>query len=103
MCIRDRYENARVESVELNNRKAIVHVANAADGLVSAQHPAGFEVAGDDQVFYAARAVVRKNTITLKSPQVNRIRAVRYCFKDWAPGTIHNRNGLPLLPFRTDN
>lgn len=96
------YENVRLESVDLKGRKAVIHVANAPNGLVSARHPTGFEVAGDDQVFYPATASVRSKKIRLRSPQVRQIRAVRYCFRDWAPGTIHNRDGLPLLPFRTD-
>lgn len=97
------YENARFESMKLKGAKVVVRVANASGGLVANQNPTGFEVAGDDQEFYPASAFVRKNKITVQSDKVTAIRSVRYCFGGWIPGTIHNREGLPLLPFRTDN
>lgn len=93
------YENARLESLTLKARKAIVHLTHP---VVSVRTPAGFEVADDDQVFYPATASVRRKKIRLKCSQVRQILAVRYCFRDWSPGTLHNRDGLPLLPFRTD-
>lgn len=30
-------------------------------------------------------------------------KAVRYCFHNFAIGSVHNHLGLPLVPFRTDN
>jgi len=96
------YENVYFQSVKLKGNKAVVRVANAAKGLVTQENPSGFEVAGEDQQFYPALATVRKNKITVQSDKVAQIQAVRYCFGGWAPGTIYNREGLPLLPFRTD-
>lgn len=97
------YENVRFQSIKLKGTKAIIRVANATKGLVTAQNPSGFEVAGEDQLFYPATASIRKNKITVESAKVVQIQAVRYCFGGWVPGTIHNREGMPLLPFRSDN
>lgn len=97
------YKNARFESVELKKKKAVIRVANAPQGLVVRDSLTGFEVASNDQVFYPATVAIRKNRIIVRSGQVAPIRAIRYCFGGWAPGTVHNRDGLPLLPFRTDN
>ncbi len=97
------YENARVESVKLIGNKALLRVANANKRLVAVHNPPGFEVAGEDRLFYPATVTVRKNKITAQSDKVKQIQAVRYCFDGWAPGTVHNWEGLPLLPFRTDS
>jgi sialate O-acetylesterase len=96
------YEHASFESVKFKRGKGTVRIAHAMKGLVAAENPAGFEVAGDDQVFYPATTSIRKNKIVVQNEQVSHIRAVRYCFSGYAPGMVHNGDGLPLLPFRTD-
>lgn len=96
------YENANFESVKFQSDKATVRLAHTGKGLVAQKNPSGFELAGDDREFYPAFASIRKNKVIVHSDQVARVRAVRYCFSGSAPGTVHNRNGLPLLPFRTD-
>ncbi|MBL8026239.1 MAG: sialate O-acetylesterase [Fibrobacteres bacterium] len=64
----------------------------------------GFAIAGDDKVFHWADAKIVNNTVVVNSREVNNPVAVRYA---WAnnPGTLqlYNTNGLPALPFRTDN
>ncbi len=63
----------------------------------------GFSIAGKDSVFHWAQAYVRNNEIVIYSRNVSQPVAVRYA---WAnnPGelNLYNREGLPLLPFRTD-
>ncbi|WP_301748182.1 hypothetical protein [uncultured Duncaniella sp.] len=65
----------------------------------------GFEVAGADRVFHPAKAVEDWNSmaITVSSPEVNDIKAVRYSFRNFSPGTLKDMLGLPLIPFRTDD
>ncbi len=96
------YENANFESVKFKRDKATVRIAHTGKGLVAQKNPLGFEVAGDDREFFPAVASIRKNKVIVHSDQVPHVRAVRYCFSGFAPGTVHNRDGLPLLPFRTD-
>lgn len=64
----------------------------------------GFEVAGEDRVFYPATAEVDRNglSIIVSSDNVSDIKAVRYCFKNFAIGKVHDMLGMPLVPFRTD-
>ena len=45
----------------------------------------GFEIAGEDKVFYPAEA------------------KLRYCFKNFQIGNVKNGGNMPLFPFRTDN
>ncbi|MCB0664279.1 MAG: beta galactosidase jelly roll domain-containing protein [Saprospiraceae bacterium] len=63
----------------------------------------GFEVAGADRKFYWAKAEIQGRQVRVFADQVAEPVAVRYAWSD-NPGTIdlYNRQGLPALPFRTD-
>ena len=90
--------------------------ANVIDGTIiikttSALGPAngllrGFEIAGEDRIFYPAKAVVntRGMTIIVKSDKVPEPVAVRYNFHNSvAGGDWKNWMGIPALPCRTDD
>lgn len=62
----------------------------------------GFEVAGEDKVFYPATAVTTKTSLVVQSDNVKHPVAVRYCFKDYAVPSLFCINGMPVYPFRTD-
>lgn len=65
-----------------------------------------FEIAGEDKVFYPAKAVFTKNRktcITVWSELVKNPVSVRYAFKNWVEGCLYNIQGLPASSFRTDN
>ena len=64
----------------------------------------GFEIAGDDGIFYPAayRLGQQKedfNTITLSSPLVKNPVSARYAWYNYGPVNIFGKNGLPLAPF----
>lgn len=93
------------KSVELLGDKAILTFDDPYNGLNPDMDLPGFEVAGEDRIFYPAKATEDWNTykVTVTSDKVNDIKSVRYCFKNFAPGQLKNMMGLPLIPFRTDN
>ncbi len=93
------------KSVELNGNKAVVHLDNITNGLTPNGTLEGFEVAGADKVFHPAKAkeLWYCSAIEVSSDEVDDIKAVRYCFRNFSIGGIHNQFGLPLVPFRTDN
>ena len=62
-----------------------------------------FEVAGTDSVFSPAKASIEKNHIKLSSDTVNRIVHVRYNWREKPDLGLTNAEGLPAIPFRTDN
>jgi sialate O-acetylesterase len=66
---------------------------------------AGFEIAGADRVFHAARAAIapREKKVTVWSEAVSEPVAVRYGFEDCPPATLFNTEGLPASSFRTDD
>lgn len=74
------------------------------NGLSSFGMPlSGFEIAGDDKIFYPATAKINENsTVSVFSETVPNPVAVRYCFIPCPVGTLFNIEGLPASPFRTD-
>ncbi|MBQ6861584.1 MAG: sialate O-acetylesterase [Alistipes sp.] len=62
-----------------------------------------FEVAGEDRVFYPAKAEVKQKKMIVRSEQVKKPVAVRYGFKDWVVGDLYGSDGLPISSFRSDD
>ncbi len=63
----------------------------------------GFEIAGNDQVFYFARAFIKDNTVVLSSDKVENPVAIRFGWAgDASDNNLFNREGFPVGPFRTD-
>jgi len=86
--------------------KAMISFKNVASGLgpVKTDIP-GFEIAGEDGVFYKVKAKVVNNTkIVLDNcPEVPSPVAVRYLFHNYREGVLRNGLGIPAAPFRTDD
>ena len=62
-----------------------------------------FELAGEDRVFYPAKAEVKQKKMIVSSEQVPNPVAVRYAFKDWVVGDLYGSDGLPISSFRSDD
>ena len=77
--------------------------ANVPGGLQAKGDPSiGFLIAGSDQVFYPATAVLKGKQVQLSSPDVAVPVAVRYNYVEVPKITLFNKAGLPMSPFRTD-
>lgn len=63
----------------------------------------GFTIAGSDSIFHWANAEIDKNKIRVFSDQVSAPIAVRYAWADNPIVSLYNREGLPVVPFRTDD
>lgn len=76
---------------------------HARDGIVcQGEKPEGFEVAGQDKVFYPADSVmIQDNQIRLFSAQVKKPIYARYNWINYGPVNMFGKNGLPMAPFRT--
>jgi len=75
-------------------------------GLVSKDGDlTGFTVAGEDNVFVAATATIKDDTVVVTSDKVKKVTAVRYGWVNFANPTLNlwNKDGLPATPFRTDD
>jgi len=64
----------------------------------------GFAVAGEDKVFYWAKARIRGNDVNVSSDMVKSPVAVRYAWaNNPADANLYNEEGIPASPFRTDD
>ena len=85
--------------------KTRLYFKNLGSGLVfkpGNTKPNGFAVAGEDKQFVWADAVIEGDTVVVSAPEVTVPRYVRY---GWAYNpiiTLFNKEGLPAIPFRTD-
>lgn len=92
------------EKLEIKGSTAVLFFKDAPLGLTSyGKEIKTFEIAGKDQVFYPADAVLKGKTIVVASLKVEEPVAVRYAFKDFVVGEVFGANGLPLSSFRTDD
>lgn len=95
----------RFVGAEFADGKAVVRFDNARYGLTPQNEAvAGFELAGADGIFHPAtgRIVTSKPIVEVTSPEVAEPTAVRYSFRNYAPGNLSNTLGMPVIPFRTD-
>lgn len=100
------YKNPVYKSMEIKDSSVVVSFDNIENGLSSyGKEINNFEIAGDDKVFYPAKAKIRSRQITLTSPEAPKPIAVRYCYKNYPSGKgfVYNTAGKPILPFRSDN
>jgi sialate O-acetylesterase len=74
-------------------------------GLSTNDHkePAFFILAGANGVFYDARASIEGKMIKVVSDKVKKPVAVRYAFTNYPVTNLQNNNGIPAVPFRSDN
>lgn len=90
---------------KIEGRQVRINYKNAQDGLTTTDGVSikGFAVAGEDQIFHWAKAVVENNTIVLSCEAVDKPVAVRYAWANNPDVNLVNNAGLPAVPFRTDS
>ena len=101
------YNSPMYEKVAFEGERAVVAFKNGVSGLMAKDkygYLKGFELAGDDKVFYYAQAQIKGNMVVVSHPNVPKPAAVRYAWAD-APdeANLFSLDGLPANPFRTDN
>lgn len=91
------------ESYEIKNNGMFLSFKYAENGLYVFDSLKGFEIAGDDKVFYPAKAKIinRKKVFVFNEKVLNPL-AVRYAWQNWTIGTLYDTNFLPASSFRTD-
>ena len=63
----------------------------------------GFGIAGSDQRFVWAKAILDGDTVIVFSDEIQEPVAVRYDWGQNPAGNLYNNEGLPASPFRTDD
>jgi sialate O-acetylesterase len=93
-----------MEKAEREGAGFRVHFAKSPSALNAPLNElSGFELAGEDKVFKPAAAVIEKNTVLVTSAEVPEPVAVRYAWRDAPVAGLFNKEGLPAVPFRSDN
>lgn len=62
----------------------------------------GFTLAGEDQEWHDAEAKIEGDSVIVSSPAVTKPVAVRYAWANSPRCNLYNREGLPAVPFRSD-
>lgn len=97
------YRSPRFKDMTISNDTCYVHLQDDYRGISRYEDLQGFEVAGEDRVFHAAKAYYYwTKGIIITSEEVKKPVAVRYGFRNFRPGNVKNQAYLPLFPFRTD-
>lgn len=100
------YATPVYKSMEKKGQKIYINFKNAERGICPMWTDLkGFEIAGDDKVFYPAKAEIETSTsrLAVSSDKVPDPVAVRYAYKNYAEPSIFGVSGIPVAPFRTDN
>jgi sialate O-acetylesterase len=96
------YSGPVLKKVEYDkNGKCIVYFDHSNKGLTSFDKPlSGFEIAGSDKVYYAAKAeIIKGGKLVVSSDSVKDAFSIRYAFEDCPSGSLYNTGGLPASPF----
>jgi sialate O-acetylesterase len=98
-------EGPRYKVMVTKDGKAILYFDHVGKGLAvyGGDTLKDFEIAGADQKFVKASAVIEGDKVVVGSPDVKQPVAVRYAFSSQASGSLRNKDGLPASPFRTDD
>lgn len=101
------YQGPHFQSVQFKGKTAIIsfdpetvkHGLQTNDG----EAPQHFYVAGKDKTFYPGKAKIVGNKIYITASKVEKPVAVRYAFTNYPITNLQNKDGLPAVPFRSDN
>lgn len=99
------YYGPRYRSHEVKAGQVVIHFTHIGKGLAfrHGEKLQGFALAGADRQFVWADAAIVGDTVVVSSPQVPRPVAVRYaCAENHPWANLFNLDGLPALPFLTD-
>ena len=92
------------KKLEIEKGKARVYFDHAEGGLKSDEKNLSyFLIAGEDEVFYKAKATIDGSSVMVSSREVKNPVAVRFAWSNTAEPSLKNQAGLPTSTFRTDD
>lgn len=100
------YAGPTYKSMKVEGNKIRISFTNVGSGLLSKdknRNVFGFDIAGADQKFRQAKAIIQGNDVIVYHDDLENPVAVRYNWADDAgEGNLYNKENLPAPPFRTD-
>lgn len=98
------YSGPVYKSMEIKKKEIVLSFDFAENGLIKkGKELVEFYIAGEDKVFYPAKAKINDNTISVSSKKVKEPKAVKFAFTNGAIPNLYNSAGLPASAFRTDD
>ena len=101
------YSGPMYQSMKVEGNKIIVSFTHTGSGMMAKDkygYVKGFEIAGNDQQFHYAKAMIEGDHLVVFSDEVSNPFAVRFGWTDDAgEDNLFNKEGFPASPFRTDN
>ena len=100
------HESPSFESMTISESEVTLTFKNVGSTLYTFDVPEaiGFAVAGEDQVWHWAKGTLKgKNQVVVSSEMVAAPVAVRYAWAENPVANLRSREGLPVIPFRTDD
>lgn len=93
------------KSFKTEGNRIRISFENTGKGLATINNGeiSGFAIAGTDKQFFWAKAKIEGNDVVVYSDNVLAPIAVRYAWADNPDCNLTNTEGLPAVPFRTDN
>jgi sialate O-acetylesterase len=93
------------QSMRIEGGKIRLKFTSIGNGLTTRNNEPlkGFSIAGIDNKFYWAEAIIEGNEVVVSSLKVASPLAVRYSWESNPDGNLYNKEGLPAPPFRTDS
>lgn len=99
------YKNPKHKKMEVSKGKISLYFDNAPNGFIVKGDgpPTEFLIAGADRKFLPADVNLEKDKIVVSHKQIVNPVAVRFSFSNTGMSNVSNKEGLPVIPFRTDN
>jgi sialate O-acetylesterase len=98
------YSGPLYKGITVQNNQVVVSFTNTDGGLKTMEKPlSSFEIAGNDQIWKPAKAVIKGNTVVVESDQVSNPVAVRYAWRATSEASLFNGAGLPASSFSSES
>lgn len=99
------YSGPLYRKAKVDGNKIRISFDHVGSGLASrdGKDLTHFQIAGKDQQFVPATAVIEKDQIVVHSDKVAKPEAVRFAWEAAAEPNLMNKEGLPASSFRTDD
>jgi Domain of unknown function (DUF303). len=94
------FDSPEVDQMNVKDSIVTLSLKNIPNGITSYDKEVTlFEIAGSDNIFYPAKAVLGRKSVTLSTPKVKNPVSVRYAFRNYVEAQVFNTEGLPMGTF----
>lgn len=99
------YSGPVYQKIKIADNTIEITFSNTGSGLASRDGKSltWFSIAGADKKFVKAKAEINGNKVIVSAPEVQHPYYVRFGWNEAAQSNFINKEGLPAVPFRSDN